>query len=264
MREYRDHLGRKVSVSQKPKRIISLVPSLTELLYDLGLDKEVVGVTKFCVHPKHWRKEKTVIGGTKNFKIDLIQSLNPDLIIANKEENNEEGILEVSDFCPVWVSDVTGVSSALDMISAIGDITGRVEEAHSIVAKIKASFKEIKPRQIEKAVYLIWQKPYMAAGSDTFISQMMSVFGEENLIKTYRYPEISLENIKALKPDVVLLSSEPYPFKEVHKRELSEALNCRVELVDGEIYSWYGSRMSKVLDYFKKFKMGKLQQLPLS
>lgn len=246
-----DQLGRLVEIDGQPERIISLVPSQTELLADLGLEKEVVGITKFCVHPSDWKTKKTIVGGTKNLRMEVINSLNPDLIIANKEENNKNDIEELSRNYPVWVSDVRHIDTALEMIRVVGKITGRSESAAQIISKIK---KEVATHLSYKgtALYLIWKEPFMAVGNDTFIHQMMQQAGFRNLIEKARYPEITLEEIMDLQPDYLLLSSEPYPFSEKHVQEFSNNLpHTKVMLVDGEMFSWYGSRLLGSWDYFR-------------
>ena len=249
---YSDQLGNTLELDSTPKRIISIVPSQSELLFDLGLDNEVVGITKFCVHPQHWLKEKSVIGGTKKLHIEKIRSLDPDLVIANKEENNKEDIESIEVFCPVWVSDVKDVESALEMIQSMGDLVGKRREADELFERIYAGFQRLKNRQLKKAIYLIWRNPYMAAGSDTFIHDIMNRVGYKNLVSANRYPEITLSEMKSLDPDIVLLSSEPYPFREKHIEKLNSVFDCDIKLVDGELFSWYGSRMLKAINEFNK------------
>jgi ABC-type Fe3+-hydroxamate transport system substrate-binding protein len=247
-----DQMGREVTIPFPPQRIISLVPSQTELLYDLGLEDRVVGITKFCIHPKAWHQSKTIIGGTKQFNFDLIDSLQPDLIIGNKEENYQEGIDQLSAKYPVWMSDISNLDQALDMILAIGTLTNERLKSITILEKIKEGFASIGYRKVRKTVYLIWKKPYMAAGSATFIDEIMDFAGFQNAIKETRYPELTLQQIVDLSPEVILLSSEPYPFKEKHVKALEELLpNTAVKLVDGEMFSWYGSRMLKAVEYLK-------------
>jgi len=250
---FEDQMGREVNLPDRPMRIISLVPSQTELLFDLGLEKEVVGITKFCIHPGHWKKEKQIVGGTKQVHFDIIEGLQPDLIIGNKEENEEGFIRELESKYPVWMSDIESFSNALDMIEGLGELTGRVKEAEGLVVDILSEFGQLdQPKQKKGAVYLIWQNPYMVAGQGTFINEMLSMAGFNNLVKEDRYPELKLEEIKALNPSVILLSSEPYPFKERHLRELKEEMpEVEVKLVDGEMFSWYGSRLLKAPGYFK-------------
>lgn len=246
-------MGRRVNVPEAPKRIISLVPSQTELLYDLGLEAEVVGVTKFCIHPEQWRKEKTIVGGTKQVHFDIIESLQPDLIIGNKEENEEDFIQELANKYPVWMSNINTLDDALDMIESIGELTQREREAEGIVVDILSEFSELEqPSETKTAAYLIWENPYMAVGQETFINEMLKRSGFENLIKTDRYPEITLAELKELNPQVLLLSSEPFPFKEQHVLDLKTELSgTDVRIVDGEMFSWYGSRLRKAPSYFK-------------
>jgi len=253
MTKVEDQLGRVVQLLQSSKRIISLVPSQTELLYDLGLIDEIIGVTKFCVHPKEWLELKTRVGGTKNLHFDKIDALEPDLIIANKEENNREDIERLTEKYPVYISDVNTYSEALEMIQDIGVLTGKLSEAEKIVQEIEHAKQifELNIQENKTVVYFIWREPWMVAGTSTFINEMIQLAGYTNLISKERYPEISLEDLQMLNPDEVLLSSEPYPFKEEHVQELQKLLpNSIVTLVDGEYFSWYGSRMKNAFRYF--------------
>ncbi len=247
-----DQLGREVEISRKPERIISLVPSQTELLFDLGLEERVVGITKFCVHPEEWFRIKTRVGGTKKLHFDVIRELNPDLIIANKEENNREDIEALEKDFPVWVSDVTDLDSALDMIRSVAAITD--SDASQLIDKIETGFAELQPLNSSKRVlYLIWKNPFMAAGSGTFITDMLQRSGFENVVSQTRYPELTEQQIIDLNPEVILLSSEPFPFKEKHIKELQEFLpNTTIKLVDGEMFSWYGSRLKYAPSYFSE------------
>lgn len=250
----KDQLGRDIALVSKPQRIVSLVPSQTQLLADLGLDKEVVGITKFCVHPKGWRREKTVIGGTKDPKIDRIKSLKPDFIIANKEENNREDIEQLMDLCPVYISDVETLDDNLSMIEDLGEICGTKKAASKLISDIKAAFATLSPPPDKKprVMYFIWKNPWMVAGSDTFIHQMLNACGMENVIEQERYPEIDEATIKALDPNYVFLSSEPFPFKAKHLQELHRlAPNAVIQLVNGEYFSWYGSMVKHSPAYFR-------------
>jgi ABC-type Fe3+-hydroxamate transport system substrate-binding protein len=249
-----DMLGRDVELQFPPKRIISVVPSQTELLYDLGLDEEVVSITKFCVHPDEWFRTKTRIGGTKKLNIEKIRELQPDLIIANKEENEREQIEELAREFPVWISDIQNIPQALQMIQVVGQLTDREAKANELVEKIVAGFTKLhKAAQSKRVAYFIWYNPWMSVGGDTFISNMIHTIGWQNVLKDEsRYPEITLEQLKAHNPELVLLSSEPYPFKEKHIEEIRAVLpNADVRLVDGEMFSWYGSRLRKAVDYLQ-------------
>jgi ABC-type Fe3+-hydroxamate transport system substrate-binding protein len=251
-----DQLNRTLSIPQVPMRIVSLVPSQTELLVDLGLGDKIVGVTKFCIHPFGFKKEKTIIGGTKNFNFEKIKALNPDLIIGNKEENYKEGIERLEQNYPVWMSDIFNLDNAIKMILSVGLITNSKEKAEEITTKIteKRNTLLANKKTTKKAIYLIWKNPYMAAGSNNYINEMMDLNGYSNTCNTKeysRYPELTEEQIKKLNPETILLSSEPFPFKQKHVEELNKLVpNACIKLVDGELYSWYGSRIIKALDAF--------------
>lgn len=252
--KFEDHLGRTVELKECPKRIVSLVPSQTELLFDLGLREEVVGITKFCVHPDDWFRSKTRIGGTKKLHFDKIRALDPDLILANKEENNQEDIELLRREFPVWVSDVASLEDACKLILDIGQIVCKRKEATALSDSVMDAFDAlplIDNRKKRKALYLIWTAPDMVAGSDTFINSMLLQAGLENVITDKRYPE--LDNCKFESPDVILLSSEPYPFKEKHIQEFQQKFpDALVKIVDGELFSWYGSRLLKSPSYFRE------------
>ncbi len=251
-------------LSNPPQRIVSLVPSQTELLYDLGLEKETVGITKFCVHPETWFRTKTRVGGTKTIKKDIIDQLQPDLIIANKEENVKEQVEELAKEYPVWVTDVNDLESALHMIGDIGALTNKSTQAQQMVAAIKRQFSELARSQPKtkntklKIAYLIWRKPYMSVGGDTFINDMLQRCGLTNIfLNKTRYPEITVDALKEAGCELVLLSSEPYPFKQQHIDELQAQLpGCKIMLVDGELFSWYGSRLLKAPAYFEQLLQG--------
>lgn len=233
-------------------RIVSLVPSITELLYSLGLHHEVVGITKFCIHPNSWFRNKERIGGTKDIHIEKIRALQPELVIAGKEENDKAQVEAVARFCEVHTTDVKDFDSALEMIVTIGTLTGRHAEANHIVNKIAESFEGFSPGVLS-AAYLIWKDPWMTAGGDTFIHAMMQKAGFGNIFsEELRYPETTLDMLNELKPEYILLSSEPYPFNEKHCKELTLRIpSSKIVLVDGEMFSWYGSRMLYAAAYFK-------------
>ncbi len=248
-------IGQEVHLEPFPKKIVSLVPSQTELLFDLGLEKEVVGITKFCIHPEVWFRNKKRVGGTKNISIEAIKSLSPDLIIANKEENVKEQIEQLAATTPVWVSDVSDLISALNMIKHVGEIVNKPKQAHILIDEIQSCFQTLESNvQKLKVLYLIWQNPWMSVGSDTFIHDMICRMGWQNVAENLkRYPVFSEDEIIVAQPDVVLLSSEPFPFKEKHIQILKNILPAsKVLLVDGEMFSWYGSRLRLSSAYFKE------------
>ena len=251
MRPVTDMMGREILIPQQPRRIVSLVPSQTELLYDLELEEHVAGITKFCVHPESWFRTKPRVGGTKQVHTDKVAALQPDLIIANKEENVKEQIEALGNIAPVWVSDIHTLPDALRMIREVGRVCDRAEKAAVIAGEIEAGFKKLHHSSIKKITYGIWRKPWMWAGADTFISDILQRMGWENALSGItRYPEISLEALAAYQPELVLLSSEPYPFKEQHIAEIKAVLPAAdVLLVDGEMFSWYGSRLLYAVPY---------------
>ncbi len=253
--EFTDQLNRKINLESTPKRIVSIVPSQTELLHHLGLDMEVIATTKFCVHPQSWFRNKTRIGGTKNLNIDKIVELRPDLILANKEENEQVQLDALCKTTPVWISDIHNLSEALQMIESVGVLINKKTNASKLIGEIKAAFEKLKlsigPNQSKTVLYLIWHNPYMTIGSDTFISDMLSRCGLTNCIQQTRYPKIAIEEIRELNPDYIFLSSEPFPFKQKHIEELQKELPLtKIEMVNGEMFSWYGNRMKISPVYF--------------
>jgi len=263
MHIYSDQTGRSLTLNKIPERIISIVPSQTELLYDLGLDKEVVGITKFCVHPESWFKTKTRVGGTKQLKMEIIHKMNPDIIFANKEENMKEQVEELEKHYPVWISDVKTMQDAKSMILEIGKIVGKESNAITIIQEIDFNFSQLQtknyaqpPSYKQKTAYIIWQNPYMTVGGDTFIHAMLEAVGFENIFSDkFRYPEITLEELSIANCQLLLLSTEPFPFKQKHIKEIQPLLpNTKIILVDGEMFSWYGSRLLKAPFYFQKLQ----------
>jgi ABC-type Fe3+-hydroxamate transport system substrate-binding protein len=248
--EYIDQLNRSINLPNPPERIVSLVPSLTELLVDMRLEDRLVGVTKFCVHPKGLKSRKAIVGGTKNFRFDVIDELKPDLIIGNKEENYKEGIDTLAEKYPVFMTDIYNLQDVYEMMKKLGEITRKEVEAQRIIKLIKRGFKK---DFIYKGptIYLIWQDPIMVVGKNTFVDYLLEKAGFTNLITAERYPEMSLEQLQELNPENVLLSSEPFPFKDKHLEEYKRLFPyANVQLVDGELFSWYGSRLVQSPDYF--------------
>lgn len=257
-KKFSDQIGRTVVLESTPKRIVSIVPSQTELLSELGLENEVVGITKFCVHPESWFRTKTRVGGTKKINLKKVAGLKPDLILANKEENTLDDISALEQIAPVWTSDIRDMDGALAMIRAVGTFVGKERRANEIAQEIESQFASIEPSASHKRIlYIIWKDPYMAAGRDTFIQSMLRAAGFENAIQDphSRYPELSVEEIKEMNPEKLFLSSEPFPFKRKHTEEVRETFpGIEVQEVDGELFSWYGSRMLKSANYFKSLQ----------
>lgn len=257
MPTFTDQIGHTIQLVNLPKRIVSLVPSQTELLFDLGLEKQIVGITKFCVHPAEKCKQVSKVGGTKNFKLDQIAALQPDLIIGNKEENEQKGIEALQQQFPVWMSDIMNLTDAYNMMLQLGKLTGKEEEASELVSIIETNWSQVK--RVSKPLrvaYFIWRKPYMVAAKGTFIDHLIQQAGWVNIFEQEeRYPSITLEEVKVLEPDVLLLSSEPFPFREKHVQEMRTFFpQTNVQIVDGELFSWYGSRLLLAANYIKNLQ----------
>jgi ABC-type Fe3+-hydroxamate transport system substrate-binding protein len=255
--EHTDQLGRTIKLLEPPTRIISCIPSTTELLHDLGLEEEVIGITKFCVHPEEWHHSKTRVGGTKNLNLEQIAELKPDLIICDKEENKQDQVEELMQHYNVWVSDANSLEEGLEMIALLGEVTSSTDQAIQLSAKITEGFKQLERSRdngnIRKAAYLIWREPMMVAGEGTFIGDMMKRCGLVNPFPYGKngYPEVSADMLQKVNPELVLLSSEPFPFAGKHIPEIQAILpDARVMLVDGQMFSWPGSRMGKAAVYF--------------
>jgi ABC-type Fe3+-hydroxamate transport system substrate-binding protein len=243
--EVRDALGQSVAMKTPPQRIVSLVPSQTELLHHLGLEDRVVGLTRYCVRPPHWSRTKTIVGGTKKVRSPLVAALRPDLILANKEENTEADVEALRAIAPVYVTDVSDLAGAVAMVRALGELTDRRRTAERCADEIERRFSALEPGPELRAAYLIWKDPIMTVGADTFIHDIMKRAGLANVFAHMsRYPTLTPEALASANPEVVLLSSEPYPFGASHLQYFTSILpSARIILADGELFSWYGSRM---------------------
>lgn len=253
-----DQLGTNHTFETSPKRIISLVPSQTELLYDLGLEEKIIGVTKFCVHPRHFKATKKQVGGTKNPNYEKIKTLNPNIIICNKEENTQEIVHELSKICTVWVTNIITIEDNFRMISDFGQLFNCRIESQKINDKLQFALNDfkafVKNKSIQKVAYFIWKNPYMVAGSDNFINELLKLNHFQNIYDNgNRYPEIELKKIRLDgDPNLVFLSSEPYPFKEEDAFEIVRFTHhAKTVFVDGEMFSWHGSRLLRAFEYFK-------------
>ena len=249
MKAFTDQLRTTHTFETTPKRIVSLVPSQTELLYDLGLEEQIVGITKFCVHPFHFKSTKTIVGGTKNVKFEKIKALHLDIIIANNEENTKEIVDELNKICPVWVTDIVTIEDNLQMITDFGKLFNKRVEAQKWLDKINFGLQDFQQfiaiKETQKVAYFIWANPYMVAGNNTFINELLKLNKFENIYanREERYPEVIVQKMRIQgDPEIVFLSSEPFPFNDHHAKTV---------FVDGEMFSWYGTRLLKAFDYFK-------------
>ena len=258
MKSFTDQLGKNHTFQKTPTRIVSLVPSQTELLYDLGLEENLVGITKFCVHPYHLKSTKTIVGGTKKINFNKIKALVPDIIICNKEENTLQMVTELSEICPVWITNIITIQDNLQMIQDFGQLFNKRTEARNWIDKTNNALIDftnyMQDLPTQKVAYFIWKNPYMVSGSDNFVNEMLKINKFENIyVNKGRYPEIELKNLAVDgDPDLILLSSEPYPFKDEDAFEIGRFTHhATTVFVDGEMFSWYGSRLVKAFDYFK-------------
>ncbi len=252
---FHDQLGNQLKLTAIPHRIISLVPSQSEYLWDLGI--KPVGITKFCIHPDEMFRTIERVGGTKSLDLEKIRQLKPDLIIGNREENELKQIRELQNEFPVYMSDIITVNDALKMMSDLAMLCDREKEGQKLLTDIERSLDSIRNYFIPQTVlYFMWNNPYMAAAGETFIDSVLSHAGFKNAVShLQRYPIIDTDTLTALKPDLCFLSSEPFPFKEVHIAELQKVLpDSKIVLVDGEMFSWYGSRLSQLHKYIKILK----------
>lgn len=262
--EFTDQMNRCVRLDSNPQRIVSLVPSQTQLLHALGLEDRVVGITKFCIHPDDWFRSKPRVGGTKAISFDKVRELNPDLILGNKEENERSDIESLEKDFPVWMSDIYNLEDALEMIHAIGELTETQSKAKDLVELIQSKFSPLHPpphshsgsgSQTKTVAYFIWNEPGFCAGTNTFIDDMLQRCGLKNYFSEERYPEFKVGEGS---PDYIFLSSEPFPFKESHRQDFQKQFpDSKVVLVDGEMFSWYGSKLLDAPAYFE----GLLKQL---
>ncbi len=233
-------------MSKKYSRIVSLVPSLTELLIDMGLKQQLVGRTRFCIKPADEVGDIPIMGGTKNPRLDKIYESAPDLVIANKEENRKEHIEELKNVTEVDVTDIASIEDALITIHELGLKLGTPGRAKQLINKINSALDQRPEEPSQRAAYFIWKDPYMTVGRNTYIHSVMEHW---NLVNVFgdlsRYPKVTFGDIQARQPELLLLSSEPFPFKEKHLSAFENAFpDARILLVDGEWFSWYGSRMA--------------------
>lgn len=255
MKKVTDALGRTITYNYPPKRIIAFDPAITETLYYFGLDQEVVGRTRFCKYPEDKITQAVNVGGTKDMKLDRIHDLNPDLIIAEKEENTKEMVETLSEHYPVYVFEIQTVQNGLDMIPKLGELTERANEAERLLGEVNSLFTILPKVNKAKVAYMIWRNPYMAVGRDTYINDMLETLGFINAFAkdTDRYPVITEDKLQEANLRYLFLSSEPFPFNDKHHDEFLNFLpNTKIVNIDGEIF-WYGARMLQAVTYFHSF-----------
>ncbi|WP_019152973.1 ABC transporter substrate-binding protein [Robertmurraya massiliosenegalensis] len=255
LKKMEDHLGRKVGYHFPPQRIVSICPGITETLYELGLEKEIVGRTRYCIFPEDKVAHATIVGGTKDIDIEIVKSLNPDVIIAEKEENTKEMVALLARSYPVFVAEVQSIQDSYRMIEDMGNITNFESNAKNLINAIKNEFNTIPKVNGKRAAYVIWRNPYMVVGSNTYINSVMEAMGFENPFSTSknRYPSVTKEELQESQLDYIFLATEPFHFKEKHKKEFQEFIpNVPPMIVDGEMF-WYGAKMKVAAEYFRTF-----------
>jgi ABC-type Fe3+-hydroxamate transport system substrate-binding protein len=251
---FTDDLGQEIHLKHAPKRIISLVPSVTLSLFDLGLGDCVVGRTKFCTEPEGLVEEVAVVGGTKKVDRHKINALQPDLILCNKEENTKDIYESLRPIAPVWVSDVISIDDNYRLLTQLGYIGEKEAEARAFIQGTQENLAGIRGiLEGQKVLYLIWKDPYMSIGHDTFIHHILAHLGLVNICRQLsRYPPIEPTDPTLEQPDLIFLSSEPFPFKAQHLSEIQLFYpTARVMLVDGAFFSWYGTKMLHAASYFR-------------
>lgn len=239
-------------------RIVCLVPSITELVCELGLADELVGRTGFCIHPWETVRRVPKVGGTKDIKLERIRELAPTHVIVNVDENRREDADALGEFVPhVVVTHPLGPLDNLDLYRLLGATFGREAQAARLCEQFERALDEVRARTWvpQEVLYLIWRDPWMAVAPDTYIAQMLALVGWRShpLHSEDRYPTVDLEEC-AGRVDRVLLSSEPYHFKERHLAEVAASVpDANVSLIDGEMTSWYGSRAIQGLHYLARY-----------
>ncbi len=255
-----DALGRRVTLDRPPRRIVSLVPSLTETLFSFGLTDAIVGITRYCVEPSALVRDVPRIGGTKDPNIDQILALRPDLVVASAEENVREHVERlIAAAIPVYVSLSDGPRHALAEMRDLAVLTGRPGAAEPAVTRAETALDALMARTTQHTAvpYFcpIWRRPYMVAGPETYVSGLLRACGGESVggAGPARYFPVELHEIMARGPAVILLPDEPYPFAERHRQEMLQFADVpavrhrRVYLIDGQMVTWYGPRMAEAL-----------------
>jgi ABC-type Fe3+-hydroxamate transport system substrate-binding protein len=257
---FTDASGARLTLPAPPRRIVSLIPSITETLFALGMGEAVAGCTIYCTQPPDGVAGKTRIGGEKNPRLDLIRELGADLVLANIEENLREHVETLRGWgIPVYVTYPRTVADGIRLIRELGAVTGAAERAAALAEPLERRYAELRARLAGRApqrVFCpIWRNPYMTINRDTYVHDMLAVCGGENVFgaKPARYPEVTLAEVAATQPEVIVLPDEPYRFRQAHLADFTPYADMpavragRVHLVDGKLLSWYGPRIGEAL-----------------
>jgi len=254
-----DASGVALSLSGAPRRIVSLIPSTTELLCALGLAEALVGITVYCVEPRDVVRGKTRVGGEKDPDLAVIRSLAPDLVIANVEENRREDVDELrAAGIPVWVTYPRTVAEGLAMIRDLGEVTGARDRARALLDTLEPLYAQARAGAAARppvgVFYPIWREPWMTVGADTYVHDLLVTCGGTNVFADrVRYPTITLDEMAARGPEVIFLPDEPFRFRRAHLRDFQAypavpaVRDGRIHLVDGKPFSWHGPRLADAL-----------------
>lgn len=238
-----------------PRRIVSLVPSLTEALFAFGAGERVVGCTRYCTEPPEGTAPLPKVGGTRKFSVSRVLELEPDLVLAVKEENDREQVFELRlAGVPVLVGEPVSVASAISLLRLLSGVVG-APGTEPVIDEIELAYLRLRlrPPEYRRVFVPVWKEPYMTLGGDTYAHDVLAVCGGENIFgDRTRYPQVSVEEIEAAGPEVILLPDEPYEFSEADRREFLRletpaSREGRVRLVDGKALTWYGPRMAESL-----------------
>jgi ABC-type Fe3+-hydroxamate transport system substrate-binding protein len=254
-----DATGVRVDLAAPPRRIVSLIPSVTELLFALGRGDAVAGCTIFCTEPAEGLAGTVRIGGEKDPKLDVIRALEPDLVVANIEENVARDVEALRGWgIPVYVIYPRTVAQGVRLVAELGELIGAGDAGAALAARLAARLARVEAsaRARSRVFCPIWRRPYMTINGDTYLHDMLRVCGGDNVFGglARRYPEVVLEDVAAARPDVILLPDEPYRFRRAHAADFAPMSDVpavrdgRIHLVDGKLLSWYGPRIAEALD----------------
>ncbi|HEY0157989.1 MAG TPA: helical backbone metal receptor [Thermoanaerobaculia bacterium] len=243
-----DVRGRAFSLGSPPRRVVSLVPSLTETLFDLGAGDAVAGITDFCIFPPDLRLPR--LGGTKNPRVDEVRALAPDLVHMNLEENLRRHAEAIEEFAPVFVTEPKSVGDVAALIAQLGELHGRQEKAAELVERLREA-QAAMPRRSLTFACPIWKNPWMWCGGDTYVSRLVEAAGGVNVLRDQtRYPHLSLEEVLSMRPDVVFLPDEPYLFTE---EDAAAIQGTRViGPFPGHLFTWHGTRTILGLGFLRE------------
>jgi ABC-type Fe3+-hydroxamate transport system substrate-binding protein len=255
-----DRSGTVLDLARPPRRIVSLVPSVTETLCALGLAEALVGVTAYCVEPRDVVRGKTRIGGEKDPDLGAIRALAPDLVVANVEENVREHVETLRAWgIQVWVTYPRTVAEGLTMIRELGEVTGALVRAEAILAELTPLYDRVRAesarRRPVRVFYPIWRQPWMTINADTYIHDLLGVCGAANVFgdRPSRYPTVTLDEVAGRRPEIIVLPDEPFRFRRAHVAdfdmytEVPAVRDRRIHLVDGKPFSWHGPRLREAL-----------------